>query len=231
MIKIDVNKFIKKAQEGDRESHEAIIIQYDKLIRKILSKYININDTDYDDYLQEGRLALFKAINNFDLKKEVKFITYAYICVEKSILTYIRKTKNIVKYARRIQEISTEVKKMHSDGCNEIEICEKLNVELKDVLEALDFINGTKSIEEEIEKNVKIMDKIVSEDKGYSEIEIYNDVKGMLTEEEWKCFNHIYIEERTQTETSIIMGTYQAQISRLIKAINNKCRIGLKETV
>ena len=120
---------------------------------------------------------------------------------------------------------------MHSDGCNEIEICEKLNVELKDVLEALDFINGTKSIEEEIEKNVKIMDKIVSEDKGYSEIEIYNDVKGMLTEEEWKCFNHIYIEERTQTETSIIMGTYQAQISRLIKAINNKCRIGLKETV
>lgn len=231
MIKIDVNKLIKKAQEGDRESHEVIILQYDKLIRKILTKYVNNNDANYDDYLQEGRLALFKAINNFDLDKGVKFITYAYICIEKSILTYLRKTKNIVKYVRRIQEISTEVKKLHSYGCNEMEISEQLNIELKDVSEALDFINGTRSIEEEIEENVRIMDKVVSEDTGYNEIEIYNDVKGILTEEEWKCFNHIYIEERTQTETSIIMGTYQAQISRLIKAINNKCRIGLKETV
>lgn len=98
---------------------EETILKYDKLIYKILSKY-KYDKYYEEDYYNEGVLALINAYDTYSKDKNVKFITYAYNCIN-------NKYKDIFK-KRKFNEIS-------------------LDVEIKDNLYLLDIIP---SKEEEI---------------------------------------------------------------------------------
>ena len=65
-----------KYQNGDILAKEELINGNLKLVLSILRKYNNRTD-NMDDLFQVGCIGLIKAIDNFDLKHEVKFSTYA----------------------------------------------------------------------------------------------------------------------------------------------------------
>ena len=73
----------------DERAINKIIKNYEYIIRIIINKY-NIQSKDMDDVLQEGRLGLLKAIEAYDEHKGSKFKSFASLCIERQILTFLR---------------------------------------------------------------------------------------------------------------------------------------------
>lgn len=79
-----------KAKNGEIEALNVIMTNYKKLVVKIARKYFIIG-ADLNDVVQEGMIGLFNAYSNFDLSKNVKFKTFATICINRQIITAIKK--------------------------------------------------------------------------------------------------------------------------------------------
>lgn len=60
------------------------------LVHYVLSK-MNVSTCQYDDLFQEGVIGLMKAIKTFNIEKQNKFSTYAYICIKNEILHFLKK--------------------------------------------------------------------------------------------------------------------------------------------
>lgn len=64
-----------------------------RLVHHIVSTKINVNGDCYDDFVQVGAIGLVKAVNSFNIEKNIAFATYATTCIFNEILMYIRKNK------------------------------------------------------------------------------------------------------------------------------------------
>lgn len=67
-----------------------------KLIHYVINKQ-KLDRSIYDDLYQEGCIGLIKAANSYNKNSNIKFSTYAYICIRNEILMYLRKNKNNYK--------------------------------------------------------------------------------------------------------------------------------------
>lgn len=62
------------------------------LVISIASRYIKkVNGLEIDDLIQEGRIALYRAIETFDPSRKIKFSTYAYNVIQRSIINVVVK--------------------------------------------------------------------------------------------------------------------------------------------
>lgn len=78
--------------ENNEEANDIIFRKYEPLIHSTARKYYNYcKNTGFqlNDLIQEGMLALNKAINKFDEQKEVLFYTFAKLCIERSIIGFV----------------------------------------------------------------------------------------------------------------------------------------------
>lgn len=58
------------------------------------SKTLFILGGDNDDLVQEGMIGLFKAIRDFDENKNIKFSTFAQVCIKRNIYTAITRSNS-----------------------------------------------------------------------------------------------------------------------------------------
>ncbi len=77
---------IKKAQEGDEEAFSMIYDKYQRMIFFKVKRFYLIS-IEKEDFVQEGRIGLFKAIKSYDEKKGASFSTFASLCVDRRLLT------------------------------------------------------------------------------------------------------------------------------------------------
>lgn len=66
----------KKAETGDRASRNKIVEYHLPMVKKIVERY-EIKGYDREDLVQEGALALIRAVEKFDWRKGYGFSTYA----------------------------------------------------------------------------------------------------------------------------------------------------------
>lgn len=91
-------ELIKKAKNGDNEAIEKLLNEHKQLVNFVTRKYFLVGG-DNDDLLQEGMIALCKAINSYDETKGVSFATYAKTVIENTIINAIKSdasNKNIL---------------------------------------------------------------------------------------------------------------------------------------
>ena len=69
-------ELFKKYQAGNKAAREKLIFGNLRLVLSVLKRF-NQRGENMDDLFQVGCIGLIKAIDNFDLKHEVKFSTYA----------------------------------------------------------------------------------------------------------------------------------------------------------
>ena len=73
---------------------DALYKKYEPLINKIAKKmYQKNNGIEFNDLIQEGNIGLSHAIKYYDQNKNILFFTYAKLCIEKAMLSYIVGTK------------------------------------------------------------------------------------------------------------------------------------------
>ncbi len=220
----------KKYKSGDESAKDIIINGNLKLVLSILRKYNNRVE-NMDDLFQVGCIGLIKAIDNFDLKYDVKFSTYAVPMILGEVKRYIR-DNNSVRIARSIKDIAYKALKKKEELTNDmgrepsvLEISKELGLTEYEVSNALDSMKDTISMFEPIYNDggdtIYLADQL-SDTKGSayeldSHIEL-KDAIGKLRDKERYILIQRYIIGKTQMELSEEIGISQAQISRLEKS-------------
>lgn len=80
-------------KENDDNARDLMFEKYMPIVKNIASNYyLNYlnKGADYEDFLQEGMLALNKAINSYDENGGSLFYTYASLCIKRHLITYCR---------------------------------------------------------------------------------------------------------------------------------------------
>ena len=79
--------------EGDIEAREELIVAYRPLVFWIAGK-IHITDPELkQDIIQEGMLALIRAVDKFEPEREFKFSTYAYHKIHGQIINMLERSE------------------------------------------------------------------------------------------------------------------------------------------
>lgn len=227
-------ELFKKYNKGDKNAKEELINGNLKLVLSILKKYNNRCD-NMDDLFQVGCIGLIKAIDNFDLKFDVKFSTYAVPMILGEVKRYLR-DNNSVRIARSIKDIAYKALTIKEKLLHELnreptikEIAEKLELTEYEVSNALDSMKDTVSIFEPIYNDggdtIYLADQIEDKNSKMKQVEeriALNEAIGKLKDKEKYIIVERYIMGKTQMELADEIGISQAQISRLEKnALNN----------
>lgn len=87
-----VERFI-KLKQGDESQRDEIIKQWLGLALKISKSYERIDNCDVDEYFSVAIEGLIKAVDNFDLSKNIEFSTFATTCIKNNIYVFIKQNK------------------------------------------------------------------------------------------------------------------------------------------
>jgi RNA polymerase sporulation-specific sigma factor len=208
------------------ENLKNLLVEYNlKLVLSILKKYQGKCD-NLDDLFQIGVVGLIKSVENFDLKFDVKFSTYAVFMIEGEIKRYLR-DNNQIRISRGIKELSYEIinfreNYLTENSCypsNEL-VCNIFKITPYELHLALNSLSDINSIFEPIyndggeaiylidqleDSSVKDLDKLLSLKEALNKIKDRD--KLIITKR--------YYEGYSQAEIASILKISQAQVSRI----------------
>ena len=84
--------YLEQMKQGDEEARNILIERNLRLVAHISKKYSTTN-IDPDDLISIVSIGLIKAINSFDVAKNIRLATYAARCIDNEILMFIRTSK------------------------------------------------------------------------------------------------------------------------------------------
>ncbi len=223
---------ILKAQNGDKEERDALVTANVGLIYMVLKRFHN-RGHEQEDLFQIGAIGLLKAIDKFDISRELSFSTYAVPMIIGEIRRFLRDdgmihvSRQLKENARKIAIVKEELKKTKNcePTIKELEMATGISGE--EILAAMEATAEVESIYKPVASNsegsqLMLADQI--EDAKKSEIELINRITvsqmlERLGEKERQLIELRYMEGKTQTEIASVLGMNQVAVSRLEKRI------------
>lgn len=93
MIYKELNDYELLSMKNDNEdAYDILYKKYEPLIYKIAKKMYQTNrikGIDLTDFIQEGNIGFTQAIKHYNEQKNILFFTYAKVCIEKAIISFI----------------------------------------------------------------------------------------------------------------------------------------------
>ena len=89
----DYDLIYKIREHNDENAFYDLVKKYEPIIINCAKKYYLNNPyygVDLNDYSQEGRIAVFKAMKSFDVNGASLFYTYVCLCINRCLITYCR---------------------------------------------------------------------------------------------------------------------------------------------
>lgn len=80
---------LEAARSGDHNALNTLIEYYEPEIRKIACKYF-LPRAEYDDLLQEGRIAIFKAICSYKIESDIPFLHFLRMVIKRKLIDSLR---------------------------------------------------------------------------------------------------------------------------------------------
>lgn len=225
-------ELIKLIQEDDEEAKEYFVIQNQGLVYSCVQKFLYKGNKD--DLFQIGCVGLMKAINNFDLSREVQFSTYAIPIIMGEIKRSFRDDQSI-RISRSIKENYVKmmrfkeeyIQKNHREP-NYDEISKGVECEIEEVYIAFDAHQHLTSIDEDINendnKNLSLKDQLASKDIDQLLIIALNHEVSLLTKKERLILYLRFSLGYKQSEIAKRLNCTQVQISRSEKQILMKLK-------
>jgi RNA polymerase sigma factor for flagellar operon FliA len=233
MKTVDKEKLWESYQKNPTpQIREQIIIEYAPLVKLVagrLSMYLGYN-VEYEDLVSYGIFGLIDAIDKFDLKKEVKFETYASLRIRGAILDQIRKMDWIPRTVRQKQKkIDAAIKNIEmktGKSATDEEIVQELGITEDEYngWQSQMKVTNVVSLNEFVEQGSEpVMDATSNshfaqpEDVvGESELkEVLAQSLDALTEKEKKVILLYYYEELTLKEISKVLEVSESRVSQL----------------
>ncbi len=85
----DEKYLIQAARSGDENAKDKLIRYYEPEIKRIAFKYY-LQRSDYEDLLQEGRIAVYKALFSYDLNSNTPFVYFVRMVIKRKVIDALR---------------------------------------------------------------------------------------------------------------------------------------------
>ncbi len=223
---------IQKAQEGDKAERDALVTANIGLIYMVLKRFSN-RGYEQEDLFQIGVIGLLKAIDKFDLDRELSFSTYAVPMIIGEIRRFMRDdgmlhvSRQIKDNARKIAIVKEELKKNNNCDPTIEELVHATGLSADEILMAIEATTEVESIYQPIGNGSDGHPMILAdqlEDSKKSETEMINRITVVqmldsLEEKDRRLIELRYMEGKTQSESAKVLGMNQVAVSRLEKKI------------
>lgn len=187
-------EYLLKSKNGDINARNILVEHNLRLVAHIIKKYYAVN-VDQDDLVSIGTIGLIKAINTFDMDKNIKLSSYASRCIENEILMHFR---NLKKSSQNVSlEDAVDIDK---DG---------------NTLKLMDLLSIDDDFADNLDKklNLQKINKYLTETLTKRELQIINLRYGLNGSK-----------PLTQREVSSIMNISRSYVSRIEKKALEKLK-------
>ncbi|MFE9132779.1 RNA polymerase sigma factor SigF [Streptomyces sp. NPDC007355] len=202
---------------------------------------------EMEDIVQVGMVGLIKAIDRFDLSREVEFATFAVPYIVGEIKRFFRDTTWAVHVPRRLQEARVELAKATDELSSRLgraprvaELAPLMNLSEEEVVEAQVAANGYNSTSldatiggvDSEDDDAALADLIGREDPAIELFEDFHTLAPLVEalEERDRVLLHLrFVEELTQTQIGERLGVSQMHVSRLLARSLDRLREGMVE--
>ena len=223
---------------------ERLVDQYIGLVEFLARRFRNRGEP-LEDLIQVGTIGLLKAIDRFDLDREVEFSTYATPTVVGELKRHFRDKGWAVRVPRRLQELHLELTKVVNELGQELgrsptvaEIAEATGTSEETVLEGLEiaqaynFTSLDAPIDAEEGGSTTFADQLGSEDDQLENLEYRASLAPemeKLPERERRILYLRFFKGMTQSEIAARLGISQMHVSRLLNRTLIRLRDALAE--
>ncbi|MBC9727926.1 RNA polymerase sigma factor SigF [Streptomyces sp. TRM68367] len=234
-------------EEGTHEyqySRNTLIEMNMSLVRFAAGRF-RTRGHDMEDIVQTGMIGLIKAIDRFELSREVEFTTFALPYILGEIKRFFRDTTWAVHVPRRLQELRVELARAREELAGRLdreptvaELATLMDLPEREVVEAQLAANGYTSASLDAaltgdgpeDGEAVLADFIGVEEERLRLVEDVHSLAPLMAEldERDRRIIHLrFVEEATQAEIGERLGCSQMHVSRLIKRIITRLRRGL----
>lgn len=182
---------------GEEEEAKQMLIEHNLRLVVYIAKKFDNTGIGVEDLISIGTIGLIKAVNTFNMEKNIKLATYASRCIENEILMYLRRNNKT-----RMEVSIDEPLNVDWDG-NELLLSDILGTD-EDVI--------SKNIEDEVELSLL-----------KQALRILSPRERQIVELRYGL-NRMDGKEMTQKQVADLLGISQSYISRLEKKIISRLR-------
>ncbi|MDR1734184.1 MAG: RNA polymerase sporulation sigma factor SigG [Oscillospiraceae bacterium] len=221
-------ELLERINQGDKAAREEMINGNLRLVLSVLQRFTG-REENMDDLFQVGCIGLMKSIDNFDIKQNVRFSTYAVPMIIGEIRRYLR-DNNAVRVSRSLRDLAYHAmqvrERLSAQGQREpsVEaIAEEMGRRKEEIVLALDSIVEPVSLYEPVYSDgndpICVGDQIgdrATEEQWLDEMLMKQSIEN-LSEREKRILNLRFMVGKTQMEVAKEIGISQAQVSRLEK--------------
>lgn len=225
---------ITKAKKGDQDAKATLFQENSPLIKSLVKRFLH-KGIEYDDLYQIGTIGLLKAINNFDVKFNVKFSTYVVPMVIGEIKRFMR-DDGAIKVSRSIKTLNLKIKKF-IDEYNKTyfkkpspsEIAKHFDIDESEVIFVMDSATMPISIYtpfEDDSNSLLLIDRLKPDNSHEDMINnlLLKETIKSLDKRDKKIILLRYFRDKTQSEIAKELGVSQVQVSRLENKVLEKIR-------
>ncbi|KOG90613.1 RNA polymerase sigma factor [Streptomyces varsoviensis] len=213
------------------------------LVKFAAARYRNRAD-QMEDIVQVGTIGLIKAIDRFDLSREVEFTTFAVPYILGEIKRHFRDTSWAVHVPRRLQELRVDLAKAAAELAQRLDhtptasdLAAHMGLSEEEVIEGIVASNGytAGSIDMPADDAPEQMgnalaDRLGELDPGLEGVENVTALKPLLEglgDRDRQILRMRFGGEMTQSEIGEELGISQMHVSRLLSRILSRLRAGL----
>ncbi|MFI6647887.1 RNA polymerase sigma factor SigF [Streptomyces sp. NPDC050529] len=215
------------------------------LVRFAASRFRNRGGDDTEDIIQVGTIGLIKAIDRFDLSREVEFATFAVPYIVGEIKRFFRDTTWAVHVPRRLQELRVDLAKAKERLAADLdrdptvkELAGHLDLPEEEIIEGLVAANGysagsldTPSADADSAGDQRSFADVIGEaDPGMDTVENLHTLAPLLEQlddRERRIVQMRFGQEMTQSQIGAELGVSQMHVSRLLARIVKQLRAGM----
>jgi RNA polymerase sigma-B factor len=214
--------------DGDRDARDEVAARMLPLARSLARRYANKGEP-LDDLEQVACVGLIKAIDRFDLSRDVRFATYAVPTIAGELKRHFRDRGWMMRVPREVQELSGKIgiarERLVHDLARSPTVAELARATASDedrVMEALAAAEAyrTLSLDQPFQDGTGPLEAIGDDDLGFERAE----ARAMLAEglhelapREREIVRLRFFEGLTQREIAEQIGISQMHVSRLIR--------------
>ncbi|MEU9271845.1 RNA polymerase sigma factor SigF [Streptomyces sp. NPDC048256] len=217
------------------------------LVRFAAGRFRNRGGADgMEDIVQVGVIGLIKAIDRFEISREVEFTSFAIPYIVGEIKRFFRDTSWSVHVPRRLQEARVQLAKATEELQSRMgrtptvkELADLMDLTEEEVIEARLASNGynSASLDATIgggpDGETALADFIGSDDAAMELVEDFHTLAPLLAqldERERHILHWRFVEELTQAQIGERLGCSQMHVSRLLSGTLKRLRAGMLTT-
>lgn len=229
---------MKRVRAGDMQARQEMICGNLRLVLSIVQRFTGRKENP-DDLFQVGCIGLIKAVDNFDIEKEVMFSTYAVPMIVGEVRRYLRDSASM-RVSRSVRDLAYKSLQARDELSAKLdrdptpdEIAAHLGIAREQVVNAMEAIVEPISLYEPVFSengdSLYVIDQLSdtsrdSTDESWLENIALREAVATLTPREQKIIALRYYKDKTQMEIAAEIGISQAQVSRVEKAALEKLR-------